>query len=51
MAAGLAIKMGIALAGLAPAVFAVIMNLNGSILANWWHNRDPDAPRPEEKKK
>ena len=51
MAAGLAIKMGIALAGLAPAVFAVIMNLNGSILANWWHNRDPDAPRSEEKKK
>ena len=51
MAAGLAIKMGIALAGLAPAVFAVIMNLNGSILANWWHNRDPDAPRSEDKKK
>ena len=51
MAAGLAIKMGVALAGLAPAVFAVMMNLSGSILANWWHNRDPDAPRPEEKKK
>src|SRR5688572_4617749 len=51
MAAGLAIKMGIALAGLAPAVFAVIMNLNYSIHANWWHNMDPDAPRPEEKKK
>ena len=51
MAAGLAIKMGVALAGLAPAVFAVVMNLSGSILANWWHNRDPDAPRPEEKKK
>ena len=51
MAAGLAIKMGIALAGLAPAVFAVVMNLNGSILANWWHNRDPDALRSEEKKK
>jgi bile acid:Na+ symporter, BASS family len=49
MAAGLAIKMGVALAGLAPAVFAVMMNLSGSILANWWHNKDPDAPRPEEK--
>jgi BASS family bile acid:Na+ symporter len=51
MAAGLAIKMGVVLAGLAPAVFAVMMNLSGSILANWWHNRDPEAPRPEEKKK
>jgi BASS family bile acid:Na+ symporter len=51
MAAGLAIKMGVALAGLAPAVFAVMMNLSGSILANWWHNKDPDAQQPEEKKK
>ncbi len=51
MAAGLAIKMGVALAGLAPAVFAVMMNLSGSILANWWHNKDPDAPRREKKKK
>ena len=51
MAAGLAIKMGVALAGLAPAVFAVMMNLSGSILANWWHNKDPDAPRPAKKKK
>lgn len=51
MAAGLAIKMGVALAGLAPAVFAVIMNLNGSILANWWHNRDPDAHDQRKRKK
>lgn len=50
MAAGLAIKMGVALAGLAPAVFAVMMNLSGSILANWWHNRDPDAHDPRKRK-
>jgi BASS family bile acid:Na+ symporter len=50
LAAGLAAKMGIMLAGLAPAVFGVIMNLSGSILANWWHNRDPDAPKTKRKK-
>jgi BASS family bile acid:Na+ symporter len=51
LAAGLAKAMGVMLAGLAPAVFGVVMNLSGSILANWWHNKDPDAPRPEKKKK
>jgi BASS family bile acid:Na+ symporter len=43
LAAGLAKAMGVMLAGLAPAVFGVVMNLSGSILANWWHNKDPDA--------
>jgi BASS family bile acid:Na+ symporter len=45
LAAGLAKAMGVMLAGLAPAVFGVVMNLSGSILANWWHNRDPDKPK------
>jgi BASS family bile acid:Na+ symporter len=41
LAAGLAKAMGVMLAGLAPAVFGVLMNITGSTLANWWHNRDP----------
>jgi len=41
LAAGLAKAMGVMLAGLAPAVFGVMMNLTGSVLANWWHNRTP----------
>ncbi|MBK5273309.1 MAG: bile acid:sodium symporter family protein [Bacteroidia bacterium] len=50
LAAGLAKAMGVMLAGLAPAVFGVLMNLTGSVLANWWHNRDPDSPKAEERK-
>lgn len=49
LAAGLAKAMGVMLAGLAPAVFGVLMNVTGSTLANWWHNRDPDktgSPSP-----
>jgi BASS family bile acid:Na+ symporter len=42
LAAGLAKAMGVMLAGLAPAVFGVLMNITGSTLANWWHNRDPE---------
>lgn len=43
LAAGLAKAMGVMLAGLAPTVFGVLMNITGSTLANWWHNRDPDT--------
>jgi bile acid:Na+ symporter, BASS family len=42
LAAGLAKAMGVMLAGLAPTVFGVLMNITGSTLANWWHNRDPE---------
>ena len=51
LAAGLAKAMGVMLAGLAPAVFGVVMNLSGSILANWWHNRTPKEDIQENKTK
>jgi BASS family bile acid:Na+ symporter len=48
LAAGLAKAMGVMLAGLAPAVFGVLMNITGSTLANWWHNRDPEKEKIKE---
>jgi bile acid:Na+ symporter, BASS family len=43
LATGLAITMGkAATAGLAPAIFGPVMNVSGSFLASWWHNRDPE---------
>jgi bile acid:Na+ symporter, BASS family len=43
LASGLAAAMGkIATIGLAPAVFGPLMNITGSTLASWWHNRMPD---------
>lgn len=43
LATGLALTMGkIATAGLAPAIFGPVMNVNGSALASWWHNHSPD---------
>lgn len=50
LATGLALTMGkIATAGLAPAIFGPVMNVNGSSLASWWHNHPPkeDAPGKE----
>jgi bile acid:Na+ symporter, BASS family len=42
LATGLALTMGkIATAGLAPAIFGPVMNVNGSALASWWHNHVP----------
>lgn len=42
LASGLAKEMGkIATVGLAPAVFGPLMNITGSMLASWWHNRPP----------
>jgi len=49
LAAGLAKAMGVMLAGLAPTVFGVLMNITGSSLANWWHNRDPERKTPDKK--
>lgn len=43
LASGLALTMGkLATVGLAPAVFGPLMNITGSSLASWWHNRLPD---------
>ncbi|OLY93867.1 bile acid:sodium symporter family protein [Cnuella takakiae] len=49
LASGLAKEMGkIATVGLAPAIFGPLMNITGSSLASWWHNRPPkDEPKPE----
>jgi bile acid:Na+ symporter, BASS family len=43
LASGIAKEMGkIATIGLAAAVFGPLMNITGSALANWWHNRLPE---------
>ncbi len=43
LASGIAKEMGkIATMGLAAAVFGPFMNITGSILASWWHNRPPN---------
>jgi len=49
LASGLALQMGkIATVGLAPAVFGPMMNITGSILANYWRGRPPkDQPADE----
>jgi BASS family bile acid:Na+ symporter len=42
LATGIARTMGkIATVGLAAAVFGPLMNITGSMLASWWHNRPP----------
>jgi BASS family bile acid:Na+ symporter len=42
LASGLAEKLGkAATMGLAPAVFGPFMNITGSILASYWHKREP----------
>jgi bile acid:Na+ symporter, BASS family len=49
LASGIAKEMGkIATVGLAPAVFGPIMNITGSILASWWHNKPPKGHVEEE---
>lgn len=50
LATGLALTMGkMATAGLAPAIFGPVMNVNGSSLASWWHNHAPKEKAAEEK--
>lgn len=42
LASGLALQMGkVATVGLAPAVFGPLMNITGSVLANWWRGKPP----------
>ncbi|HEU4902163.1 MAG TPA: bile acid:sodium symporter family protein [Flavisolibacter sp.] len=53
LASGLALTMGkLATAGLAPAIFGPMMNVTGSFLSSWWHNRLPkeDAMQVQEEK-
>jgi len=53
LASGIAKEMGkIATVGLAAAVFGPLMNISGSALASWWHNRQPieSKEHPEKKK-
>jgi BASS family bile acid:Na+ symporter len=50
LASGIAKEMGkIATMGLAAAVFGPFMNITGSILASWWHNRPPNENAIQEK--
>ena len=52
LASGLALTMGkIATVGLAPAIFGPMMNITGSFLSSWWHNRLPPGDEAEEKMK
>ncbi|MFL5811093.1 MAG: bile acid:sodium symporter family protein [Flavisolibacter sp.] len=51
LATGLALTMGkMATAGLAPAIFGPVMNVNGSSLASWWHNHSPKEDTPDSEK-
>ncbi|HRT88662.1 MAG TPA: bile acid:sodium symporter family protein [Bacteroidales bacterium] len=46
LASGLALQMGkLATVGLAPAIFGPLMNITGSILANWWRRRADEKMR------
>lgn len=50
LAAGLAKVMGkLATVGLAPAIFGPMMNVTGSSLSSWWHNRLPEEDKPGKK--
>jgi BASS family bile acid:Na+ symporter len=39
----------VATTGLASVIFGTMMNVTGSSLASWWHHRDPDKRKGEEK--
>lgn len=50
LASGLALTMGrMATAGLAPAIFGPMMNITGSFISSWWHNRLPESSEHETK--
>jgi len=50
LAAALAKSMGkVATTGLASVIFGTMMNVTGSSLASWWHHRDPDRGKGDEK--
>jgi BASS family bile acid:Na+ symporter len=44
LASGLALQMGkVATVGLAPAIFGPLMNITGSVLANFWRGKPVDG--------
>jgi BASS family bile acid:Na+ symporter len=46
LASGLALQMGkVATVGLAPAIFGPLMNITGSVLANWWRGKPVETER------
>lgn len=48
LASGIAKELGkVATIGLAAAVFGPLMNITGSALASWWHNRPPEEDMKE----
>ncbi|MEO5999764.1 MAG: bile acid:sodium symporter family protein [Chitinophagaceae bacterium] len=48
LASGLALTMGkLATVGLAPTIFGPTMNVTGSLLSSWWHNRLPPEDEVE----
>ncbi|ADF54747.1 putative sodium/bile acid transporter family protein [Zunongwangia profunda SM-A87] len=50
LASGIANSLGkIATIGLAPAVFGPLMNITGSILASYWHKKNPEEPKSNTK--
>jgi BASS family bile acid:Na+ symporter len=50
LASGLALQMGkIATVGLAPAIFGPLMNITGSVLANWWRGKPVKDDKEDEK--
>ena len=50
LASGLALQMGkIATVGLAPAIFGPLMNITGSVLANWWRGRASKDEREDQR--
>jgi len=51
LASGLALQMGkVATVGLAPAIFGPLMNVTGSVLANWWRGKPVDEEKIEDKR-
>jgi BASS family bile acid:Na+ symporter len=49
LAAALAKAMGkVATVGLASVIFGTMMNVTGSMLANWWHNKRPEEEESRE---
>jgi len=49
LASGLALQMGkLATVGLAPAIFGPLMNITGSVLANYWRGKPPKGEEKQE---
>ena len=52
LASGLALQMGkVATVGLAPAIFGPLMNVTGSVLANFWRGKPVDGDEEDKRQK